>query len=72
MDEIELSRSVAEATLKGSTVVNDEGARMGITSESVDRLSNDLLPWISKETGYSKNKLQDKAKAWEQMYGDTK
>lgn len=68
LEEIELDKLVTDAQLKGSTVINSEGGRQGVSSESIDRLISELLPWLRR----NQNKVSDiqtKADRWEKIFG---
>ena len=72
LDALELEILLSDARLKGSNIYTPEGDKQGISSSSVERISDELLCWLSNKRKESNNSrtLESKAERWEALYNN--
>lgn len=59
---------MTDAQLKGATVINSEGNRQGVSSDSIDKLIDELLPWLRRNQNKVSD-IQSKADRWDKIFG---
>lgn len=63
---------LSDASLKGSNIYTPDGDKQGISSSSVERISDEILCWLSdkRKEGNNPRTLESKAARWEALYNN--